>query len=92
MAAVASKSVSRVARATALLHQVEALIPKLSQQSHKGQHGMRSACFLVFPRCLPYLWSGRIAVVGGCLEYCGAPFYAASAALKCVRTCLGCGR
>lgn len=29
--------------------------------------------------------SGCIAVVGGCLEYCGAPYYAAIAGLKMVR-------
>lgn len=27
---------------------------------------------------------GRVAVMGGCLEYCGAPFYAALTALKTV--------
>jgi ATP-dependent NAD(P)H-hydrate dehydratase len=30
---------------------------------------------------------GCIAVIGGCLEYCGAPYYAAISALKTVSLC-----
>ena len=34
---------------------------------------------------------GCVAVVGGSLEYCGAPFYAAMSALKTVRIAVGRG-
>ncbi|KAK2078893.1 hypothetical protein QBZ16_002583 [Prototheca wickerhamii] len=42
------------------------LIPKLSEEAHKGQ-------------------AGKIAVVGGCREYTGAPFFSAMSALKARR-------
>jgi hypothetical protein len=31
--------------------------------------------------------SGKIAVIGGCREYTGAPYFAAISALKIVSTC-----
>ncbi|KAL6767531.1 hypothetical protein ACKKBF_B35600 [Auxenochlorella protothecoides x Auxenochlorella symbiontica] len=48
---------------SSLLQQVLALIPKLSEDRHKGQ-------------------AGKIAVIGGCREYTGAPFFSAISALR----------
>lgn len=45
------------------IHRAKAVVPKLSDDRHKGQ-------------------AGRIGVIGGSLEYTGAPYFAAISALK----------
>lgn len=70
---------------------VRRLIPALTTDWRKGQHGKQlslSACVRA-ARCASteaYVAIGRVGVIGGSFEYTGAPYYAGISCLKTVRS------